>query len=113
MADLVRDHVGLRELARPATVAAAKACRNLIEERRVEVDLLIGRAVEWSHSALRDFAATGLLGAAVENQLGCAVGLAGLVEDLFPLHFSAAEQLTRLRSDSSEPGSLAFSFELR
>src|SRR5262249_45996469 len=82
------------KLARPAAdVAAAKARRDLIEERGVEVDLLIGRAVERSHGALRGPAATGVRRAAIENQHRCAVDLAVLGEDLLPLQFGAAEHL--------------------
>ena len=52
MADLVRDHIGLRELAGlAADVAAAEAGRDLIEERGVEIDLLVGRAIERPHRA--------------------------------------------------------------
>src|SRR6185295_5808110 len=40
MADLVRDHVGLRELAGRA-IAAAEAAFELAEERRVEIDFLV------------------------------------------------------------------------
>src|SRR5262249_33249053 len=94
MADLVRDHVGLRKLARPAAdVAAANTRRDLIKERGVEVDLLIGRAVERSHGALRGAAATGVRRAAIENQHWCAIDLSVLGEDLLPLQFSAAEHL--------------------
>src|SRR5262249_12048787 len=94
MADLVRDHIGLRKLARPAAdVAAAETRRDLIEERGVEVDLLIGRAVERSHGALRGSTATCVRRAAIENQHGCAVELAILGEDLLPLQFGAAEHL--------------------
>ena len=58
MADLVRDHVGLRELARlAADVAAAESGRDLIEERGVEIDLLVGRAIERPHGGLRRAAA--------------------------------------------------------
>ena len=41
MADLVRDHVRLSEIAgRPEAVA------QLTEERQIEIELLVGRAVE-------------------------------------------------------------------
>src|SRR5262245_61969305 len=94
MADLVRDHVGLRKLASPAADGAdAKTRGELIEERGVEVDLLIGRAVERSDGALRGSVATGVARTAIENQHGCAVDLAVLGEDLLPLQFGAAEHL--------------------
>src|SRR5262249_25443728 len=92
--DLVRDHIGLRKLARSAAdIAAAKARRDLIEERGVEIDLLISRAIERSHGALRGSAATGVRRTAIENQHGRAVDLAVLGEDLLPLQFGAAEHL--------------------
>src|SRR5262249_29817125 len=85
---------GLRKLARPAAdVAAAKARRDLIEERGVEVDLLIGRAVERSHRALRGPAATGMRRAAIENEDRRAISFAILGEDLLPLQLGAAEPL--------------------
>src|SRR5262249_29154850 len=94
MADLVRDHIGLRELARPATdVAAAKARRDLIEEGGVEVDLLISRAVERSHRALRGSAATGMRRAAIKNEDWRTISFAVLGEDLLPLQLGAAEHL--------------------
>src|SRR5262245_1274827 len=52
MADLVRDHIGLREPARSA-IATTKARLDLPKERRIEIDLLVGRAIEWTHRALR------------------------------------------------------------
>src|SRR5258705_7290443 len=94
MADLVRDHIGLRELAGlAADVAAAEAGGDLVEERGVEIDLLVGRAVERPHRALRDAAAVGPRRAFVENEDRSAVGPALLGEDLLPLHFGAAEHL--------------------
>ena len=85
MADLVRDHVGLRELAGlAADVAAAEAGRDLLEERGVEIDLLVRRAIERPHGALRDSAAAGLRLAAVEHENRRAIGLAVLGEDLLP-----------------------------
>ena len=41
MTDLVRDHVGLREVAR-----RAEALVELAEERQIEIELVIGRAIE-------------------------------------------------------------------
>ena len=41
MADLVRDHIGLGEIAR-----RLEALRQFVEEFGVEIDLLVGRAVE-------------------------------------------------------------------
>jgi hypothetical protein len=47
VADLVRDHVGLREVA-----GRAEALRQVIEEGRVEVHPLIERTVERTHGGL-------------------------------------------------------------
>src|SRR5262249_60499764 len=108
MADLMRDHIGLRKPARRAAdVAAAETRRDLIEERGVEVDLLIGRAVERSHCALCGSAATGVRRAAIENQHGGAVDLAGLGEDVLPLQFSAAEHLAHEAATSDQRRSSA------
>src|SRR6266545_4072758 len=94
MAHLVRDHVGLRKLASlAADIAAAEARRDLIEERGVEINLLVGRTVERSHGAARFSAATGLRRAAIEHQHGRAIGSALLGEDLLPLQLGAAEHL--------------------
>src|SRR5262249_12056509 len=95
MPDLVRDHVSLGKLARSAAdVAAAEARRDLIEERRVEIDLLVGRTVERSHGTLRFSTATRVRGAAIENEHRRAIDSAVLGEDLLPLQLGAAENLT-------------------
>ena len=52
MADLMRDHIGLREIA-----GRAEALRQLVEEFRVEIDVLVCRAVERPHRRLRGAAA--------------------------------------------------------
>src|SRR5689334_12174966 len=92
MPDLVCDHISLGKLARSAAdVAAAKARRDLIEERRVEIDLLVGRTVERSHGALRFSTATRVCGAAIENEHRRAIGPAVPGEDLLPLQFGATE----------------------
>src|SRR5262249_49626777 len=57
------------------------------------VGLMMGRAVERSHGALRGAAATGVRRAAIEGQHGRAVDLAVLGEDLLSLQFGAAEPL--------------------
>src|SRR5262245_58263864 len=50
VADLVSNHVGLRELAALASdVAAAETLLDILKERGVEIDLLIVRAIEWTH----------------------------------------------------------------
>src|SRR5688572_2969052 len=52
MADLVRDHIGLRELAGLAA-AAAEAPFEVAKERRVEIDLAARWTIERTHGALR------------------------------------------------------------
>ena len=47
MADLMGDDIGLGEVA-----GRAEALRQLVEEGRVDVDLLVGRAVERPHRRL-------------------------------------------------------------
>ena len=88
----MRDHIGLGKLAGVVTnLAAAKASHDLVEERGVEIDLLIGRAVERSHGALRGSAATGVRRAAIEDEHRRAIDFAVLGEDLLPLQLGAAE----------------------
>src|SRR5688572_3315702 len=50
--DLVRDDVGLRKVAR-----RAEAARQLVEEAQVDIDLLVGRAIERADRRLREAAA--------------------------------------------------------
>src|SRR6185437_8924718 len=52
VANLVRNDIGLREVAR-----RLEALRKLVEELRVEIDLLVGRAVERPHCRLSSAAA--------------------------------------------------------
>ena len=59
MADLVGDHIGFRELAGIAARAGAELVLQIVEERRVEIDALIARAIERPHRRLRE-AATAL-----------------------------------------------------
>src|SRR5262249_36851672 len=90
VADLVGDHIGLRELAGFA-FAAAETGLDLAEERGIEIDLLVVRTVERAHRALRLPAAfrTGL--ALVENEHGLAIGLAVALEDVGPFRVNVAE----------------------
>src|SRR5262245_23207583 len=53
MADLVRDHVGLRELtALAADLAAAETPLEILKERSAEIDIMVDRAVDRPHRAL-------------------------------------------------------------
>src|SRR5450759_3856764 len=76
--DLVRDDIGLRELAR-----GAEAPGQLVVEPEVDIDLPVARAVEGTRCALGE-AARGLDGVAEEDQVGVAVLPAHLREDLGP-----------------------------
>ena len=82
VSDLVRDHIGLRELAGLAAEVA---------ERGVEINRLVDRAIERPHGALRDAAARGVGHPAIEHQHRRAISLAVLGEDFLPLQLSAAE----------------------
>src|SRR6185436_7377543 len=89
MADLVRDHIGLRKLARLAG-AAAEAALEIVEESGVEIDLAVVRAIERPHRALRRAAGRTCL-SREHDELRRTVGLALLGEDVLPLHLGAAE----------------------
>ncbi len=78
MADLVRDHVGLGEIAlRPVALA------ELVEEGQVEIDLAVGRTVERPHLRLTD-AAGAARGAGVQHHAGLAVLRPARLEDRPP-----------------------------
>jgi ATP/maltotriose-dependent transcriptional regulator MalT len=90
--DLVRDHIGLRELAGlAADIAAAKPRLDILEERRVEIDLLVSRTIERAHRALRGAAALGVGAAAVEHEHRRTIVPAFLGKNVFPLRLGAAE----------------------
>ena len=55
MTNLMRDHIGFRELAGFAA-AAVEAHLHVLEERGVEIDALIGRTIERPHRRLRETA---------------------------------------------------------
>src|SRR5262249_5347889 len=76
VADLVRDHVGLRELAGfTADIAGPKPSLKILKETCVEVDLLVQRAIERTHRGLRK-AAAGLCCTRKHDQGWLFVGLA-------------------------------------
>src|SRR5262249_49135846 len=91
VADLVRNHVGLGELAALAPdVAAAETPLEILKERGIEIDLPIVRAVEGTHSGLGK-ATCRARGAGEHDQRRALVGFAGLRENLFPLDFRASK----------------------
>src|SRR6516164_3763313 len=91
MANLMGDHVGLRELAGLAAgVAGAEAPLEILKERGVEINLAVVRAVERAHRGLRETASRAR-GAGEHHERGRLVGLAVLREDLLPLRLRAPE----------------------
>jgi hypothetical protein len=79
VADLVRQHVGLREFA-----GRAELPLQLVIEAQIDVDLFVQRTVEGSGSGLRHAAGRGRR-IAEQHELGSAVGDAGLLgEDFLP-----------------------------
>ena len=90
MARLVRDDVGLRELARPAR-AAAETRLYLAEKRGVEEDALVGRAVERPHRRLRHAAAAAIGGVAEQHDARAGIGLSAGLEDFAPAIVDLAE----------------------
>src|SRR4051794_21883206 len=92
MADLVRHHIGLRELAGArARIAAAKAALEIAEEGCIEIDLLVGRAVKRAHRGLRHAALIGARRTGEHHERRRAVALAALLEHVFPDDLGRAE----------------------
>ena len=92
--DLVRDHVGFGELAGIVVVTAAEFSLQVLKKRGVQIDALIGRAVERAHGRARQ-AAAALLGAAEQAKLRRMIGAAAGREDFFPSVFGARRALRR------------------
>src|SRR5499427_2801541 len=91
MADLIGDHVGLRELTGLAAgVAGAEASLEILKERGVEINLAVVRTVERTHSGLREPAGRAR-GAGEHHECGRLVGLAVLCENFLPLCLRASE----------------------
>ncbi len=87
MADLVGDHVGLREIA-----GRAEALRELVEERGVEIELLILGTVERSRRFARD-PARGADAAGKQHERRRLIGAAQRLEDGAPDILGVAEHL--------------------
>src|SRR5262249_36366811 len=91
VADLVRDHVGLGELAALASyVAATETPLEILKECGVEIDLLIVRTVERTHGGLRKPACRARC-AREHNQRRRLVSFPSLRKDLLPLDLRASE----------------------
>src|SRR4029079_5264330 len=85
MADLVRDHIGLGEIAR-----RMETVLQLLVEGQVDIDLLVVRAIKRSHR--RDTgAASGADAAAIEPERRVAVALAILLEESVPDVFGVGQ----------------------
>ena len=89
VADLVRDHIGLGEFAGLAA-AALEAHLHVAEERGVEIDAPVARAIERPHRRLR-IAAAARLAAGVKPQPRRPVALAARLEDGRPHVLGVAE----------------------
>ena len=87
MADLVRDHVRLGEIAR-----RAEAALHVVEERGVEIDALVVGAIERPHRGLAG-AARGARAAGVEHQARGAIARARRLEDVTPYVLGGSEDL--------------------
>src|SRR6266436_760846 len=91
MADLVGDHIGLRELAGLA-LAATETGLDFAEERGIEVDLLILGTVERAHGALRRAAAGRVRLPLIEHEDRLAIGLPVLPKDVRPHGINVADR---------------------
>src|SRR6185312_17001324 len=89
VADLVRNHISLGEFARLAA-AAVEAHLYVAEERRVEIDAPVARAIERPHRGLRE-AAAALLAAAIKTQARRTVLATRCLEDSAPCVFGIAQ----------------------
>jgi hypothetical protein len=89
MPDLVRDHIGLRKLARLA-VAGTEAPLHVLDERRVEIDARVTGTIERPHSR-RAHAASALHLTCVEAQPRRPIGLPAVLENFCPNVFGVAE----------------------
>src|SRR6516225_9794392 len=85
------DDIGLRELAALAAgVAASEASLQVLKEARIEINLVVDRAVERTHGGLRKPAAR-LGGSGKHHQSWWLVLLSRLSKNSGPLHFGATE----------------------
>src|SRR6516162_1165757 len=91
MADLVRDHIGLGELAALAPdIAATETPLEILKECGVEIDLLVVRTVERTHGRLGKPACRAR-GAREHDERRRLVSFPSLRKDLLPLDFRASE----------------------
>ena len=89
--DLVRNHIGLGELAGfAADIASTEASLEILKETRVKVNLLIKGAIEWTHSRLRR-PATRLGSAGKHDQRWRLVFFPSLSENVGPFRLCATK----------------------
>ncbi len=87
MPDFMGDHIGLCEITR-----CAEALLELVEEVRIEVNLLVERAVEWTHGGLGGAAARASA-TGIEGQDRGRITLAMLSENVAPHFLGRPEHL--------------------
>ena len=90
MADFVGDHISFGEFAGLAVGAAAELVLQVVEERGIEIDALVARAIERPHRRLRE-GAWRRFGTGKQPQLGRMVGFSGSCENLGPAVLGVAE----------------------
>src|SRR5262249_30891898 len=91
VADLVRDHIGLGELAALASdIAATETPLEILKECGVEIDLLVVRTVERTHGGLGKPACRARC-AGEHDERRRLVSFPSLRKDLLPLDFRASE----------------------
>src|SRR5262249_22004017 len=91
VANLVRNHVSLRELAALASnIASAETLQEILKECGIEINLPIIGTIERAHGGLGK-ATCRARGSGEHDQRRAFVGFAGLCENLFPLDFRASK----------------------
>src|SRR6516225_6526610 len=90
MADFVRNDIGFGELAGLTVRAAAKLILQIVEERSIEINALIARAIKWPHGRSRK-GTGGRFGAGEEPQLWRMIGTPIGGKDLGPNILRAAQ----------------------
>jgi len=90
MTDFVRNDIGFRELAGVAVCAAPEFILKVVEERSIEINALIARAIKWPHGRPRK-GTGGRFGAGEEPQLWRMIGTPIGGEDFGPNILRAAQ----------------------
>src|SRR6516165_7457855 len=90
MTDFVGDDIGLGELAGFAARTGAKPVLQIVKERRVEIDALVARAIEWAHRR-PGISAWRWLGPGKQTQLRRMIGSRGGGKDFRPAILGVAD----------------------